>query len=137
MIEETTSLLFGGAQADSTFRQFAARAFIHGKMKSACKEFVKPNAQDVHELLKPFWAKFVIANNPQVRLFAQTFIDLQNDRHTGDYDPSVSYSRQDALNAVTRAEAAVNAWRHLRSTDPDICRVFAVVLILWPSLSGR
>jgi uncharacterized protein (UPF0332 family) len=137
LIEETTTLLFGGAPGDAAYRQFAARAFVHGKMKSACKEFVKPNVQDVHDLLKLFWNRLAIANNQQARLVAQTFIDLQDERHLADYDLSVSFSRQDALNAVTRAETAIGAWRHLKSTNPPICRVFAMALILWPSLSGR
>ena len=106
-------------------------------MKSACKEFVKPNPQDVHDLLQPFWANLPIANNQHARLIAQTFVDLQDDRHTGDYDLSVSFSRQDALNAATRADAAVNAWRQLKAADPNICRLFAMALILWPSLSSR
>lgn len=137
LIEESTNLLFGGAQGDAAYRQLGARAFVHAKMKSACKEFVKPNPQDVHDLLQPLWAALAIANNPHARLVAQTFIDLQDDRHTGDYDLSVSFSRQDALNAVTRAEAAVTAWQQLRGANPEICRVFAMALILWPSLSSR
>ena len=56
LVEESTTLLFGVGQADVAFRQLAARAFVHGKMKSVCKEFIKPNPQDVHDLLQPFWA---------------------------------------------------------------------------------
>src|SRR5437773_5383463 len=63
LIEESTALLFGGGQADAAFRHLAARAFVHGKMRSVCKEFVKPNAQDVHDLLQPFWVRLGIANN--------------------------------------------------------------------------
>lgn len=137
LIEESTALLFGGGQGDVAFRQLAARAFIHGKMKSACTEFVKPNPQHVHPLLQPFWATLGIANNQHARLVAQTFIDLQDERHSADYDLSVSFSRQDALHAVTRAETAVHAWRQLKAASPDVCRLFAMVLILWPSLAGR
>lgn len=137
LIEESTGLLFGIGQADAAFRQLAARAFIHGKMKSACTEFVKPNPQHAHPLLQPFWVRLGIAYSQQARLVAQTFIDLQDDRHTADYDLSVSFSRQDALHAVTRAEAAVNAWRQQKAANPDVRRLFAMALILWPSLAGR
>ena|SRR5437660_1690705 len=136
-IEESTALLFGTGQGDAIFRQLAARAFVHGKMRSACAEFIKPNPQHVHALLQPFWAQLGIANNPHVQLIAQTFIDLQDDRHTADYDLSVSFSRQDALNAATRAEAAVNAWRQLRAASHEVARLFAMALILWPSLASR
>ena len=46
-------------------------------------------------------------------------------------------SRQDALHAVARAEAAVSAWRQLKAASPDICRLFAMALILWGSLASR
>ena len=137
LIEESTALLFGAGQGSGAFRQLAARAFIHGKMKSVCTEFVKSNPQAVHHLLQPFWARLGIANNQQARLVAQTFIDLQDDRHTADYDLSVSFLRQDALNAATRAEAAVNAWRQLRAVSPEVGRLLAMALILWPSLANR
>src|SRR5437868_10492632 len=99
LIEESTALLFGATQDDVPFRQLAARAFIHAKMKSVCTEFVKPNPQQVHSLLQSFWQRLGIANQPQARLVAQTFIDLQDDRHTADYNLAVSFSRQDAMNA--------------------------------------
>jgi len=134
LIEESTALLFGSGQNDAAFRHLAARAFIHGKMKSFCKELVKPTPQ---EFLRPLWLKYGVASNWQARLVAQPFIDLQDDRHAADYDLSVSFSRQDALNAVTRAEAAVHAWRQLRTASPEIGRLFATSLILWPSLVNR
>jgi len=137
LIEESTSLLFGTGQRDAAFRQLAARAFVHGKMRSVCAEFIKPDASHVHRLLQPFWVRLHFIQNPQAQLIAQTFIDLQDDRHIADYDLSVSFSRQDALNGVTRAEMAVIAWRQLKVANPDIVRLFAMALILWPSLAGR
>ncbi len=137
LIEESTALLFGAGQRDEAFRQLAARAFIHGKMRSACAEFVKPNHQQVHLLLQLFWQNLGIANSQQARLIAQTFIDLQDERHTADYDLAVSFSRKDALNAIIRAEQALTAWRNLRAGSPDICRLFAMSLILWPTLASR
>ncbi len=137
LIEESTALLFGTAQADAPFRQLAARAFVHGKMKSVCAEFVKPNPLHVHPLLQTFWARFGIPNHPQAWLIAQTFIDLQDDRHTADYELSVSFARQDTLSAVTRSETAVVAWQQLRAANPEVCRLFSMALILWPSLASR
>lgn len=93
VIEEATALICGAAHADESYRQLAARAFIHAKMKSLCKEFVKPRVQDVHELLQPFWAALPILGNAELQNVAQTFIDLQEERHTADYDLSVGLSR--------------------------------------------
>jgi hypothetical protein len=85
---EATLLLVGAAHADIRLRQLAARAFVHGKMKSLCKEFLKTNPQVVHELLSPFWSTFNVVNNQQIRAVAQTFIDLQDERHDADYNVS-------------------------------------------------
>jgi hypothetical protein len=137
LIEEATAILCGSAHADEQLRHLAGRAFVHGKMKTLCKEFVKPNVHDVHEVLRPFWATLPIANNPQMRIVAQTFIDLQQERHTADYDLSVTLSRQDALNAVTRTESAIQSWEQLKAANRPVCRLFALALILWPSLGSR
>jgi len=137
LIEESTLLLLGTAVGDAPFREFAARSFEHGKMKSLCTEFVKPNPQQVHPLLRPFWARLHIAGNQQLRLIAQAFIDLQDERHEADYDLSQAFSRNDALTAVSLAEAVVAAWRRMRAADPQLCRLFALSLMLWPSLVRR
>lgn len=39
LIEETTRQIIGAAHEHAQFRHFAARAFVHGKMKTACEEF--------------------------------------------------------------------------------------------------
>jgi hypothetical protein len=137
LIEESTVLLCGAGRGDAGFRQLAARAFAHREMKSACAEFLKPNPQQVRPLLRPLWTKLVIVNNPEAKMIAQTFIDLHGDRQIADYDLSVSFSRPVALNAVTRAERAVNAWRQLKAANLGVCRLFALALILWPNLARR
>jgi uncharacterized protein (UPF0332 family) len=137
LIEESTALLLGSGSADAALRQLAARAFIHGKMKSVCLEFSKINPRQVNSQLQPFWQKLNIATNQDAQLIAKNFVELQEERHAADYDLSVSFSRQEALNSILRAESAVAAWARLRKTDPEICRLFAVALILWPSLASR
>ncbi|HCN78982.1 MAG TPA: hypothetical protein DIT13_17590 [Verrucomicrobiales bacterium] len=137
LIEEAALVVCGAAHADQRMRQMAGRAFDHGKMKSLCREFVKQNAQQVHSLLQTFWPQFNIPGSQHIRLVAQTFIDLQEERHEADYDMSVVFSRQEALNAVSRVDAAIHSWRHLKQASRDTCRLFAISLALWPSLASR
>jgi len=137
LIEESTTLLFGTGQSDAAFRQLAARAFVHARMKSVCTEFVKPNPLQVNPLLRELWQRFAIVNSQPARLVAQSFIDLQDDRHAADYDMAVSFSRQDALIAVTRVEQALGAWRQLKAGSPETCRLFGMAMVLWPGLAGR
>lgn len=138
LAEEATLLLVGAAHGDLGLRNLANRAFIHGKMKTACTEFVKVNSNSVHKLLQPFWQQPLnVGYNNAIKIIAQTFIDLQADRHDADYNLAIALSRQDALNAITRAENAMNEWRQLKIADREVCRLFSLSLILWPSLSGR
>jgi uncharacterized protein (UPF0332 family) len=137
LIEEATLLLVGAAHGDVRLRQLAARAFIHAKMKSLCIEFVKTNPQHVHELLRPFLGGLNVADRQAIQTVAQAFVDLQDERHNADYNVSITFSRQDALNAFTRAQGAFNTWRQLKIANRELCRFFAVSLTLWPSLAGR
>ena len=126
--------MVGAAHAGVRLRQLAARAFVHGKMKSLCKEFVKTDPQAVHELLRPFWGAINVASNQQIRAVAQTFIDLQDERHDADYNVSIMLSRQNALNAFARAQSAFSEWRQVKAANRELCRFFAITLSLWPSL---
>src|SRR5437016_2101551 len=94
LIDECTRMIVGTAHNRVGLRQFAARAFIHGKMKAVCEEFAKSTPKN--ELLKPFWNTLNVSNNLEVRTIAENFIDLQEQRHAADYDLSRRFTRNDA-----------------------------------------
>ena len=43
-----------------------------------------------------------------VRVFADTFVQLQTQRHSADYDPDQAFTLSTTLNWIDRAEAAIN-----------------------------
>jgi hypothetical protein len=135
LVEECTRLAVGTAHNRARFRQFAGRAFVHGKMKAVCEEFAKTNPRN--ELLKPFWPSLNVSVNIEVRTIAENFIDLQEQRHAADYDLSRHFTRLEATTAVDQAKEAIDAWRILKTSNPDISLLFALSLMLWPGLSGR
>jgi len=137
LIEESTSLVVGAAHADVKNRQLVGRAFVHAKMKSLCQEFTKTQLSSIHLLLRPFLATANTASKASMAQVAQTFIDLQDDRHSADYDLAVSFSRNDAMNAYQRAHDAVGTWNRLVNQDREFCRFFALSLSFWPSLASR
>ena len=137
LIEESTYLVVGATPADEKNRQLVGRAFIHGKMKTLCQEFTKTQPAKIHILLQPFLASANAASKVSLALVAQTFIDLQEERHSADYDLSVKFSRNDALNSWQRAHNAVLEWNRLLAQDREFCRFFALSLSFWPSLAGR
>jgi uncharacterized protein (UPF0332 family) len=85
-------------------RSILARTFEHGKMKGIC-----------HDVL--IAAKSGGSVLPDLNTVAQNFIQLQQHRHTGDYDNSMQWSRTDVLNVLTLAKEAFAAWRAISAED--------------------
>lgn len=49
--------------------------------------------------------------------FADTFSDLQRERHAADYDPAASYTLAEARSAIERAQAAITDLRAAARAD--------------------
>jgi hypothetical protein len=135
LIEEATRLAFGTQHAQAPMRNFAGRAFVHNKMKPVCEDFQKQIPSS--KILGPWWGRLPIAGNADLILIAGTFVDLQQQRHTADYDLDAMLLRADARNAATSAQQAIAAWARLQAATPKIANLFATSLMLWPGLSGR
>jgi hypothetical protein len=54
---------------------------------------------------------------PELNTVAHNFIQLQQYRHTADYDNSRQWSRTDVLNVLTLATEAFNAWYAISTHD--------------------
>ncbi|MBI4027035.1 MAG: hypothetical protein HY360_18770 [Verrucomicrobia bacterium] len=134
LIEECTLLTIGTAHNRVRLRQFAGRAFVHGKMKAVCEEFVKTTPRD---LLEPFWQSLHVPSIPDVRILAENFIALQQQRHAADYNLSRRFKRHEANRAVDLAQEAFDAWRRLKRRHTELALLFALALMLWPGLGGR
>jgi uncharacterized protein (UPF0332 family) len=85
-------------------RSVLARTFEHGKMKGICDEVVKS-------------AKSGGSVSPELNTVANNFIQLQQYRHTADYDNSKQWSRIDAFNVLTLATDASTAWQAISAQD--------------------
>jgi hypothetical protein len=135
LIEETTRLTVGAAHSRAPLRQFAGRAFQHGKMKTVCNEFIKktPNS----DALKPFWGTLPIYGNPDLETVAENFIELQESRHDADYNLARPFTRQDAATAADQAKDAMDAWDRLKTANEQTALLFALSLMLWPGIGGR
>jgi len=84
-------------------RSILARTFEHGKMKGICDDVLKTvkGGGDVP---------------PELNTVAH-FIQLQQHRHTADYDNSKQWSRTDVLNVLTLASDAFADWRPISAQD--------------------
>jgi uncharacterized protein (UPF0332 family) len=102
------SFLGTGARARPAWAQ-VHRALDHGFARNACSQ--AENLGFPTGLL----------------VFADTFIELQQQRYKADYDPTARFSREETIDIVNRAEAAI---RSLRSATRDERRYFAVLVLL-------
>ncbi len=85
-------------------RSVLARTFDHGKMKGTCDDVLKTVKSGGSVL-------------PELNTVAHNFIQLQQHRHTADYDNSKQWSRTDVLNGLTLATDAFTAWRAISAQD--------------------
>jgi uncharacterized protein (UPF0332 family) len=83
-----------------------ARTFEHGRMNKICEEQVK---------------NFYIAKQPtaglQLKDVARSFSDLQQWRHTADYDNSYTWTKVDAEGWIDAAKGAFTTWRAIRTRE--------------------
>jgi uncharacterized protein (UPF0332 family) len=135
MTDAACKHLLGAGSAQRPIRELAARAFVHGKMQSLCKEFTKPIPTS--ELLKPFWQMYQIPACVDMAELASIFCSLQRERHEADYNVGRRITREDAKVACLSAKEAMARWTLVERRNPEIARLFCVSLLLWPSLSSR
>jgi uncharacterized protein (UPF0332 family) len=82
-----------------------ARMFDHGRMKTcSSKVSSRPLPTDPAEV--------VIATD--LKLVADSFVTLQQARHTADYDNSKVWSRTQVYETIVQAEDAMTAWMVIR-----------------------
>ena len=85
-----------------------ARMFDHGRMKTCSSRVssrqlpVDPDEIPIAEALK---------------LVADSFLKLQQDRHTADYDNSKVWSRTQVWEVISEAEDAMAAWSNIREKE--------------------
>ncbi len=92
-------------------RYALARAFDDGRMRTASERKLR----EVNELLKTSHPPASeSAAYTHLRKIAATFLQLQQQRHTADYDGSKQWSRTEALTQVGAAAAAFDSWNKIR-----------------------
>ena len=108
--KDAADLLVGGgaARADRAWSH-VYRGLEHGFAKNACREISKLG--------------FPVG----IMCCASEFIELQDMRHSADYDPRVRFTRAETLQWAARAEAAIAGFRTAPRRDR---KAFAVQLLL-------
>lgn len=135
LAEDAARAMFGGADT-SDLRMVVRRAFQHGTMKKMARGIAAGNPAET-------WKPLIAKPSPELRLVAETFVELQEGRHDADYDPARRLTRAEAIDLVERAEAATKAWTAVRKMGPRSraysleARVFLASLLVGDQASRR
>ena len=87
-------------------RNKLARSFDHGSMKRVCDDCVR----SFYSAGKPASARLL-------KDVAETFSELQLNRHTADYDNSFIWTKADAEEWIARTGVAFTCWDTIRTQD--------------------
>jgi hypothetical protein len=105
---------------NAALRPALGRAYDHGLMKTASNRIVDANKF-------PFIGEDAMVVK-SLRLVAQTFAHLQEDRHFADYDLTEDLDPADALFQVKSAQEIFDTWPTIR--DEQIAQAYLVSLLV-------
>jgi uncharacterized protein (UPF0332 family) len=91
----------GMTKRSSTEYALVYRSINHGSLRNLCSQVMKPN---LPANLLPYGPRN--AFGPDIRAFAAAVVELQEKRHSADYDPLIRVKSSDALLAVSVARSA-------------------------------
>jgi len=99
------------------------RWFEHAKMKEICGRFIKP------KLEQPVLDLIGTTAPPDLQNVARSFIDLQEARHSADYDLSYKLSSADAHQLIKVAARAMDSWDRIAASAE--ANIFVLSLLMW------
>lgn len=106
------------------------RWFDHGAMNRVARAFSEdvvriPNSKDV----------LIPKNDPRIQFIAQHFADLQELRHSADYDPGAIFLRADVVEKIDFLWTILQIWATVKNT-PE-ANTFLLSLLLWEKWGKR
>lgn len=128
LVREATNQL-GPNLNDLHFNQ-VYRWFDHGTMDRVAKAFSQKTVRgpSQKDILLP-------NNNPRIEFIATCFVDLQELRHSADYDPGAIFLRAEVLENIDFLYTALKTWPAVKNT-PE-ANAFLISLLLWEYWNKR
>jgi hypothetical protein len=101
------------------------RAFAHEDMKQVCQQFQHGKISNLNAALR---AVVVNPLEAEFATIAGAFVQLQEARHSADYDTIEVFSRPDVLSTIDLADQAFAAWKAVK--DKPNANAFLAALLL-------
>ena len=99
------------------------RWFDHAELKKVCLHFLPP------KLKQPLLGLIGESASKDLRTVARNFIQLQDARHSADYDLSYTPTSSDGNTFIEFAADAIEAWERISNTSE--ANIFILSLLLW------
>lgn len=131
LVDQSCRNIMGTQHSQATYRHVLGRAFVHSGMRAACESYSGGTLK--HGARKGLPANFTIP--AEVMSIADTFVALQEKRHSADYDLSEHFSRSEVLADVREVEAAIKRFNKLSSSNEK--KFFLACLWAWRTLVSR
>jgi uncharacterized protein (UPF0332 family) len=131
LVDEACRVLIGAQHNQAPFRQVLGRAFAHRVMKEACKSFGGGTLKK--GVAKGLPAGFAFPG--EIRQLAQTFVNLQDNRHLADYDLTERFKRSEVLALITEVRKHIGNFKNLTSSNEK--RFFLACLWACKELANR
>jgi uncharacterized protein (UPF0332 family) len=100
------------------------RSIDHNRLRDFCKDVQKPTLPDRYKWYSP-QAGF----GADLKAFATALVELQEKRHTADYDPMVQMKQSDAMLLTRTARAALTKFQ---TADVEERNMFLTLLLFEP-----
>jgi uncharacterized protein (UPF0332 family) len=123
--EKVTETLIGSTNDRANIRAWLGRALEHGTMNTACKFFGNPSDRTFKEFSK----NLAFTVDPDLKVIADTFVNLQESRHRADYDMSKPITRSDAQVAIAEVRSVFTKWNVIERKDPRLMVIFCTSLL--------
>ena len=107
LIEEGAKII----TTDGSLRPHISRVYQHGELKKICDAVSAPLTPSRHWLSNFF--DFPV--DPLLVSVCQTFSNLQELRHSADYDLSRTFKKSESVGIVSRAIAAHEDWKKVKN----------------------
>lgn len=118
-----------GPNLDEGLYNRAYRWFDHGTMYKVAKAFSESDVRAVNT------KDILLKNSGWMELIAELFVNLQELRHSADYDPGAVFIRAEVLEYLSFLHVVFDQWPSLRNT-PE-CNAFLLSLLLWEKWSKQ
>jgi uncharacterized protein (UPF0332 family) len=131
LVDQSCRLVMGTQHEQSPYRNVLGRAFSHAMMKQACKYFAVGKLKNRAAQGLP--KTFSIA--AATKLISDVFADLQDKRHSADYDLTARFTRSEVLFLIEHAEDAIKQFKALSLSNDK--KFFLACLWAWSAIANR